>query len=127
MTYYHGGVPGLQVGDRVLPPDVTEIEHRLSAYVPAGAPHGTRTDVVYLARHEQHARVYAALYPDGALYQVVPESPVDPDPDAPDMAYTAPSAIVVAVLRPRVVFAHRRIESWLRLLTENPSRAEATP
>lgn len=118
MTWYHGGIPGLEAGDRILPPDTTGTTHRLSANTPAAAPHGTRTDVVYLARHDQHARAFAALYPDGALYQVEPESPVEPDPDAPEHAGMATSAVITAVLRPRVVFAHRRLESWLRLLNE---------
>lgn len=118
-TWYHGGVPGLAVGDEILPPDRTGATTRLSRLAAAlGAPHGTRTDVVYLASNEQHARAFAALYPDGALYAVEPSGPVEPDPDAPDVAVMTPSARITAVLRPRVAFAHRSPESWLRLLVE---------
>lgn len=118
-TWYHGGVPGLEVGERILPPDTTGAPARLSRYAEAiGTPHGTRTDVVYLASRPEHARAFAALYPDGALYQVEPESDTEPDPDAPEATAMTTSAVITAVLRPRVAFAHRRPESWLRLLVD---------
>lgn len=120
--WYHGGVPGLAVGDRLLPPEVTGTDHRLSRYVDANTPHGHRTDVVYLARYEQHARVYAALYPDGALYEVGDACGAEPDPDAPQFAVMVASAVITRVLRPRVVAAHRRLESWMRMLTTDPGR-----
>jgi hypothetical protein len=116
-TWYHGGIPGLRAGDRILPPDETGTDHRLSAHAPAEAPHGHRTDVVYLTNSQQAARVYAALYPDGALYQVEPETTIEPDPDAPALAAMATSAVVTAVIRPRVALAHRRLDSWIRMLT----------
>lgn len=118
-TWYHGGVPGLEVGARILPPDITGATQRLSGIAGAfGAPHGTRTDVVYLASNQDHARAFAALYPDGALYQVEPESDTEPDPDAPEVAAMTTSAVITAVLYKRVTFAHRRPESWLRLLVD---------
>lgn len=118
-TWYHGGVPGLEVGERILPPDTTGATTRLSRFAESiGAPHGTRTDVVYLASNPEHARAFAALYPDGALYAVEPESDVEPDPDAPEVASMTTSAVITAVLYKRVTFAHRRPESWLRLLVD---------
>mgnify|MGYP001356936212 CR=1 FL=1 len=118
-TYYHGGFPGLVAGDRLLPPDATGATTRLSRLAAAlGAPHGTRTDVVYLATVQEHARAFAALYPDGALYEAEPVGDVEPDPDAPEAAVMVPAAIITAVIRPRVHFGHRRPESWLRLLVE---------
>lgn len=115
---YHGGVPGLRPGDLILPPDRTGTDRALSRYaLAAGAPHGTRTDRVYLTPDSQHARVFAAFYPDGALYRVAPVGELTPDPDAPDSAVMAVEAEVLEVVRPRVVFAHRTPESWIRLLT----------
>lgn len=122
-AWFHGGIPGLAPGDRILPPDVTGTDHTLSHVAAAlGMPHGTRTDIVYATRIEQYARVYAALYPDGALYRVEPEGPVEPDPDASEAAIMAPSARITAVVRPVVVYAHRRPESWLRILTRQETR-----
>lgn len=115
-AWFHGGVPGLNVGDLLLSPDESGTTNRLSASTPADAQHGTRTDVVYLARHQDHARAYAALYPDGALYEAEPIGPTEPDPDAPDLAVMCRSARVTAVVRPVVRFAHRTPESWFRLL-----------
>jgi len=115
-VFFHGGIPGLAVGDVIAPPDVTGTSHRLSAHAPDHAPHGTRTDVVYVTTVQNIARFYAACYPDGALYRVEPEGIVGPDPDAPTCSMMCASALIVAVIRPRVVFAHRRFEEWLRLL-----------
>lgn len=119
MTYFHGGVPGLKVGDWILPPDKSGTDHRLSRYAAelGGAAHATRTDVVYLTTDRQVARAYAAFYPDGALYQVLPVSPVDPDPDCTvdGLSWQCPWALVIAVLDPVVLFRTKRPERWLRM------------
>lgn len=112
-TYFHGGVPGLQVGDTLLPPDQSGATHTLSAHAKPGT---IRTDRVYVTPAQDAARVYAALYPNGAIYRVVPNGGVEPDPDAPDVAFMCVSALIVEVVRPRIVMAHRRVDSWLRLL-----------
>lgn len=122
VRWYHGGVPGLGVGDWLVPPDCSGTCHRLSLHAPEGAPHGTRTDVVYVTSDPEVARVYAAFYPDGAVYEVDPDGPVEPDPDAPELAGMCDMARIVAVARPRVMFAHRRPESWLRILTRERAR-----
>ena len=115
QRWYHGGFPGLAVGDLLLPPAESGTNHTLSAYA-AGLPHGHRRDVVYLARYQQHARAFAALYPDGALYAAEPIGPTEPDPDAPEDAVTCACARIVEVIRPRILVAHRNIDSWLRML-----------
>jgi hypothetical protein len=58
------------------------------------------------------------LSTDGALYSVVPESPVDPDPDCrePGLSWHCPRAIVLAVVDPVVLFRSRTPERWLRML-----------
>lgn len=116
VKWFHGGVPGLQVGDWIEPPDVSGATHTLSDYVPEDAPHGFRRDVVYLTLRQDSARFFAAVYPDGALYRVEPEGDIEVDPDAPSEAVMCRRARIVEVVRPRVVFAHRTFDSWLRLL-----------
>lgn len=113
-AWYHGGVPGLEVGELLLPPDISGTRHTLSAY--ASEPHGQRRDVVYLARIQDHARAYAALYPDGAVYRAEPIGATEPDPDAPGFSVMCAQARVVEVVRSRVVFAHRSPESWFAML-----------
>ncbi|WNI19140.1 hypothetical protein [Actinacidiphila sp. ITFR-21] len=120
MAYFHGGIPGLRRGDRILPPDATGTEHRLSAHAEElGAfGHATRTDVVYLATERQVARAYAAGYPDGALYQVQPDGEVEPDPDclAPGVAWQCTGATVVAVIDPVVLLRTYTFARFLRML-----------
>ena len=66
--YFHGGFPGLEVGDLLLP------GHRKPSAPPA-APLSSRVCVTTL---EEHARTYAAWYfpephePGGDLYEVEP-------------------------------------------------------
>lgn len=123
MNYFHGGIPGLSVGDYIESPDVTRTDHTLSRYAAEmGAPHGTRTDAVYITPRQDTARAYAALYPDGALYQVEPVDVIGSDPDAPDEAVMCRRARVTEVVRSSVVFAHRRPESWFRMLTGGVDR-----
>jgi hypothetical protein len=77
--------------------------------------------VVYLTTDRQVAKAYAAFYPDGALYSVVPESPVDPDPDCrePGLSWQCPRAVVAAVVDPVVLFRSRTPERWLRMLASS--------
>ena len=126
MTFFHGGFPGLKPGDLILPPDTTGTEHTLSQYAAqmAAGPHATRRDVVYLSTDRQVARAYAAFYPDGALYQVQPQSPVDPDPDClmPGVSWQCPAAVVVAVVDAVVLFRSRSPELWLRMANKGALR-----
>ncbi|MCP9205542.1 hypothetical protein [Streptomyces cucumeris] len=128
MSYFHGGIPGLSIGDRLLPPDRTGTERRLSSFAAdlGGPAHALRTDLVYLTTERQVARAYAAFYPDGALYQVLPESPVDPDPDCaePGLSWQCPAAVVVTVVDPVVLFRDRTPERWIRMLN-GPQQAGA--
>lgn len=117
MRYYHGGVPGLRAGDALTPPDVSGTTRTLSEHVPGIAEHGTRTDVVYATTDREAARTFAALYPDGALYQVDLADEVGPDPDAPGIAVMARSARVRSVVDPVVLLRSRSAEKWLRALT----------
>jgi len=120
MTYFHGGYPGLKPGDLVLPPDRSGTDRRLSATVAelGGPAHAQRTDLVYLTTDRQVARAYAAFYPDGALYNVIAASPVDPDPDCemPGLSWQCPYGIVAAVLDPVVLFRDKTPQRWLRML-----------
>ncbi|MDX3575932.1 hypothetical protein [Streptomyces sp. FL07-04A] len=118
--YFHGGYPGLKPGDLILPPDQTGTEHRLSATsAELGAPaHATRTDVVYLTTGRDIAKVYAAFYPDGALYEVQPDGDLHPDPDCtvPGVSYQAPAARILRVTDPAVLLRTRTVDAWIRLL-----------
>ena len=115
-VWFHGGYPGLRPWELVEPPDTTGTNHTLSRYVPPGAPHGTRTDVVYITSSKTVARVYAAWYPNGAVYVVEPYGDLEPDPDAPGLGAMCGCARVVAVLHPQVIYAHRTPQSWLQML-----------
>jgi hypothetical protein len=97
-SYYHGGQPGLTIGDRVLPPALT------------GEPTtASRDDRVYLAREPAAAVVFAAFHRsgNGGVYQVEPEQPIERDEDWQDTGESiqAPSATVTAILDPaRVIY-----------------------
>lgn len=126
MPYFHGGYPGLKPGDQLLPPDETGTAHRLSQHAAAlgAAGHATRTDLVYLTTGRQVARAYAAFYPDGALYQVEANGPLEPDPDChmPGLSWQCPAATVLTVVDPAVLFRTRTADRWLRMLTpSNPA------
>lgn len=110
VIYFHGGVSGLYPGDRLLPPSQTgarasrdflpEAMREMAAHV--------RTDRVFLTTELELARMYAGLHPDGDrrrggdLYRVVPEGPVEPDPDwdgEPGVSVQVASARVVGIVK----------------------------
>ena len=67
MPWYHGGIPGLEPGDLILPPRESGAS-MAAKYGEAGerAEHGR----VYVSRDPRHAATYAASYPLGDVYEV---------------------------------------------------------
>jgi len=118
MRYWHGGFPGLRPGDLILPATESGAVRTLTAWgsLPGYDADHVRPDRVHLTTERASARVFAAAYPDGALYQVEPIGETEPDPDAPDEAIRCERARVVTVYDPCVRWAERG-ERWLRTLT----------
>jgi hypothetical protein len=128
MAFFHGGTPGLRVGDRVLPP--------LSTGAPSaadyGAGHVCRRDRVYLGSTPAVAVIYAAMHPThaGVVYEVVPDGPVEPDPDwigEPGMSVQAPAATIIRVIDPESVIvdgtvAELRARLLADVLADKPAR-----
>jgi len=106
-AYYHGGAPGLRLGQDLLPPTATG--HRAAVdYVRPGTPGAelVRRDRVYFTEDPMVADLFAALYPaalGGWVYEVDPVGLVEPDPDYRGPgggSLQAPMAVVVRVLGP---------------------------
>lgn len=104
MRYFHGGVPGMKPGDLIEPQPLGEGAHLLD-----GCPvcEARKTGVqlptddldaslVYVTTDREYARIYAAGYPDGALYVVEPVGDLTPSPD-PVPSWGCPAARVTGV------------------------------
>jgi hypothetical protein len=125
MMFYHGGVGGLDVGDKILPPQTTGVktfaEHsremnRDWAHVFGDTKFLWRNcnpARVYVSTDRETSREYAAMYTklwflpgNGALYQVTPCGPVSADPGMPStagvFAYECSYAVVEGILEPSV-------------------------
>lgn len=119
MRLWHGGVPGMKAGSTLLPPDLTGAQS-LSEYrqmVGAGAD-VLRTDRVFVAADREVARAYAALKPNGALYEVRPLGELEEDPDCtvPGLSWQCRAAVVVSVVDPLVWLHSRPVARWFRVL-----------
>lgn len=105
MVWYHGGIPGLKVGDRLVPPSEHGKQATLSQYA-AQIDNGQimRQDRVYLTSAKDHATVYAAMYPDGAVYEATPDEGYTDDPDCsePGLSIEATGATITKVIRAKV-------------------------
>lgn len=117
VRYWHGGVPGLQRGDLLLPATVTATDkaHTVHYATACADPSHMRADRVHLTTDRAAAKAYAASYPDGALYVAEPLGDTEADPDAPNVSIRCERARVVAVYDPCVRWAERG-ERWLRPL-----------
>ncbi|QRK08095.1 hypothetical protein JQX13_50490 [Archangium violaceum] len=99
-AYWHGGAPGLKVGEFILPPSSTGTTITLAAYMDEGekARAGYRSDRVYVATQQEVAELYAALYPNGGwVYRVEPWMPLEMDPDCtePGVSFACIGARIV--------------------------------
>ena len=112
-TYWHGGFPGIKVGQHLLSPDAAAAARIPIAYTPRERPeHGivSRTDRVYFSTVQEFARAYAfqtevvtpsgTLTSRGTLYRIRPTGPVDEDPDfaGHGVSWCAPEAVVEEVV-----------------------------
>lgn len=74
-VWFHGGMPGRQEGDLLLPPSVTgEDPRNIGKQIP------DRLNWVYLTMAEEIAYAYAAKCPDGTIYMVEPQGELRVDP-----------------------------------------------
>jgi hypothetical protein len=95
-AYYHGGVRGLEIGDRILPP--SETAARSIADV-AGYEAVCRRDRVYATFDPEAARAFASFV-GGDVYVVTLDEPVEPDGDdhgQSGFSFCAPAATVVGI------------------------------
>lgn len=108
--YFHGGAPGRRKGERVVSPDESGQQSARLNLDPSDRSH-IRTDRVFISEHRGDAKFFARTIPGGgAVYEVVPEGEVEPDPDCDGHAcgwWQAPAAIVRRVLEERVKSATR--------------------
>lgn len=96
--YFHGGVPGLKPGQRLMPRAVTQTPYALGRYDRTGVAKPHR---VYVTTTAESAVIYAVGYPGGGwLYEVEPIGRLTPDPDClePGLSWECARAVVVAVV-----------------------------
>lgn len=99
--FWHGGIPGLAVGDHITPPSSRgplPASYQVGCY-PASPDH------VYVTQDRDYARYFAALNtPPGTLYRVTPIGDLEPDDDSPTQrkSFACRAAIIVSIDEPAV-------------------------
>lgn len=101
---WHGGAPGLRVGDLLLPGNSRRI-HEGCAFCAARENGGTVAGIdppsakraVYVTSDKGYARYYASLWGYGDLYIVEPVGPAEVSPEDHFPSWTTEAARVVAV------------------------------
>ncbi|WP_160469932.1 hypothetical protein [Clavibacter michiganensis] len=108
ITYWHGGYPGLSVGQVLRPPrDIPGAAEYLREQIASmqGTSYGEHPgefDRVYVTTDRQLARAFAHKMRNqlgesvGALYRVQPVGPLEPDPDYEDVVPGLSSSCPVA-------------------------------
>jgi len=102
---FHGGVPGLRVGDLIEPGHDRKVhegypwcEARVNGTTFAGMDPLSQPGRVYFTTHRLYAKHYASLWGRGDLYRVVPVGDVLRSPEDSIESFTAPALRVAAVL-----------------------------
>lgn len=100
VRYYHGGVRGLKQGDKILPPSTTG-KSTLLKYAQEIDPNcDQRADRIYLTTDKRMAKLFAAGFPRGDVYEVIPDDEVEDDPDCLEkgLSYQCQSGTIKRVL-----------------------------
>ncbi|MEU7092951.1 hypothetical protein [Kitasatospora aureofaciens] len=136
--YFHGGVPGLSIGDRIVPhpprvhPGCAECEARAAGRqirMPDGRlsePPTRHPDRVYLTTDRTYAAWYASRSWLGDLYRVQPEGDVVESDEDPFPTFIATSAVIVQVVERAVRLTdkdRRRLDRRWRAI-EDAARRE---
>ncbi|MFI6594921.1 hypothetical protein ACIBHX_01665 [Nonomuraea sp. NPDC050536] len=101
--YFHGGIPGLEPGDLILPGSPNFVDGcKICDAHKAGMSHAfdpltQYQDRVYVTTDREYARFYASKYPKGDLYSVVPVGELVVSDEDRFPTWTAPEARVVGV------------------------------
>lgn len=122
---YHGGVPGLWVGD-VIRPNMAEHRHVDGCAVCRAQAEGRATghgidpqtpaDWVYATADKPYARYYASRAVGGTLYRVQLVGDVEPSVEDPPYfpTWRGRSATVVAVLEYKIALTHKERRQLFR-------------
>lgn len=131
MRYWHGGVPDLKPGDLITPPPPGQGPHLVDGCAVcearrAGMPLATddnNPDWVYITTDREYARLYAAGWPRGALYQVEPIGALhDRSAHDPLPSWGVAAARVLVVYDPVVTLTASQVRRMRRLADVAHSR-----
>lgn len=123
--YWHGGAPDLRPGDRIEPRKAGDDHHLLDDCPTCQARREGRQlehddndpALVYVTTDREYARLYAAGYPNGALYRVKPLGElVDRSNHDPVPSWGCKAALVLAVYDPVVPFTPKLYRQMQRKL-----------
>ncbi len=99
MIAYHGGPPGLRIGQRILPAAKTGV----ASTAKYGAQGVCDPSKVYVTPMPAAAAMFASMHPsgDGQVYKVETEGDVlhDPDCSKHGLSYTCDSARIIGRVR----------------------------
>lgn len=122
--YWHGGAPGLRVGDPITPPQDADRGHLVDGCPTCEARRAggrfdsdhAALDRVYITTDREYARIYAYGYPRGALYRVEPVGELEETTgvDDPAPSWAVPAATVLAVYDPLVTMTTQQLRRTLR-------------
>jgi hypothetical protein len=121
--FFHGGAPGLRIGDFITPRPPDDDQHLVDSCPTCearrrGEPLATDDNdaaMVYVTTDRDYARIYAAGYPRGGLYRVEPIGElIDRSEHDPVPSWGCSSARVLAVIDPLVYLSQKRVRSMLR-------------
>jgi hypothetical protein len=119
MSLYHGGIPGLRVGDLIEPGHDRQLHdgcpycEARSKGETAATPDGhlidgpsQRPDRVYATTHRLYAKHYASLWGRGDLYRVTPLGASEPSTEDSFETVCAEKFQVAAILDRAVLLTH---------------------
>lgn len=122
--YWHGGAPGLRVGDLITPRAGGDMGHLVDGCPTCEARRTATPDAdddndpafVYVTTNREYARIYAAGYPRGDIYRVEPIGELyettgrrDPVP-----SWAVPEARVTAVYDRAVNVSWKRLQRLMK-------------
>lgn len=123
---FHGGMPGLKVGDLVVPQESPGWHRDDCSWCRSGADDSRHPETIYVTTEREYARYYASRFGKGWLYVVEPVGDVERSTEDGPETYRCASALVRSIYERCVVVTRNQRRRVFKMMPHDPANPGLT-